>query len=301
MLIPDMEPMAGLRGELRWREPLARYTSWRVGGPAERLYRAADLDDLRGFLGRLPTDAPVFWLGLGSNLLIRDGGIRGAVVVTQGVLQRLELTGPRTLRVEAGVPCAKVARFSTRHELAGVEFLAGIPGLMGGALAMNAGAWGEDTWSWVERVETLDRRGQCHWRTPADYRIDYRSVEGQTDEWFIAAHLRLMPGNGERSRAYIRDLLARRTHAQPVGVPSCGSVFRNPPGDFAARLIETADLKGARFGAAQVSCKHANFIINTGNARAADLEALIEQVKTKVAQVHGITLVPEVRIVGEQS
>lgn len=300
MLIPGVEMEIDLRGQLRLNAPLARYTSWRVGGPAERLYRAADMDDLGIFLARLPADEPLFWLGLGSNLLIRDSGIRGTVIVTQGVLQQLELTGPRTLRVEAGVPCAKVARFSVRHDLAGVEFLAGIPGLMGGALAMNAGAWGEDTWSWVEAVETLDRQGQRHWRTRADYRIDYRTVMGEPDEWFVAAHLRLLPGNGDRSRAYIRDLLARRARTQPLGVASCGSVFRNPPGDFAARLIETAGLKHACIGGARVSSKHANFIINTGNAKAADLEALIHQIVTKVAQVHGVALVPEVRIVGEQ-
>ena len=288
-----------LRGELRLSEPLARHTSWRVGGPADRFYRPADLADLCVFLSRLPPDEPVFWLGLGSNLLVRDGGLRGTVIATQGALQGLTLSALTTLRVEAGVPCAKVARYAAAQHLTGAEFLAGIPGVMGGALAMNAGAWGGDTWSLVTKVETVDRRGVWRRRPPTDYVIAYRQVRGPAEEGFVAAHLRLQPGDGAAARRRIRELLARRALTQPLGQPSCGSVFRNPPGDHAARLIEAAGLKGHRLGAAAVSTQHANFIINTGGASAAELEALIHQVADTVARVHGVRLIPEVRIVGE--
>ena len=288
-----------LRGELRLAEPLARYTSWRVGGPADRFYRPADLADLCVFLSRLPPDEPLFWLGLGSNLLVRDGGIRGTVIALQGALQGLTLSAPATLRVEAGVPCAKVARYAAAQQLTGAEFLAGIPGVMGGALAMNAGAWGGETWSLVTAVETVDQHGLLRQRSPADYAIAYRHVQGPTGEGFVAAHLRLQPGDGVAAHRRIRELLERRARSQPMGQPSCGSVFRNPPGDHAARLIEAAGLKGSHIGAACVSTKHANFIINTGGASAAELEALIHHVADTVARVHGVHLIPEARIVGE--
>ena len=290
-----------LRGELRFNEPLSRYTSWRVGGPADRFYRAAGLVDLRVFLHALPEGEPVFWLGLGSNLLVRDGGIRGTVIATQGALQSMECTGEHSLRIEAGVPGAKAARFAARHDLVGVEFLAGIPGTLGGALAMNAGAWGGEIWPHVSAVETIDRHGEIRTRPATDYRFGYREVLGPIEEWFVAVHLDLTSGDGAASLARIRDLLDRRARTQPVRQPSCGSVFRNPPGDHAARLIETAGLKGARIGGACVSTKHANFIINTGKATAADLEALIQKVGDTVAEVHGVRLIPEVRVVGERT
>lgn len=294
-----LDRQANLRGELRLEEPLAQYTSWRVGGPAARFYRPADLEDLQMFLASLPADEPLLWLGLGSNLLVRDGGIRGTVIATQGALLGLAVTGERTLRVGVGVPCAKVARFSASQQLTGAEFLAGIPGVMGGALAMNAGAWGGETWTRIAAVETIDRRGQVRQRLPADYAIGYRQVRGPAEEWFVAAHLRLEPGDGVASLARIRELLERRSQTQPTGVASCGSVFRNPPNDHAARLIERAGLKGVCIGGACVSTKHANFILNTGKATAADLEALVRRVMGTVAQVHGVELIPEVRIVGE--
>jgi len=294
-----LDRQANLRGELRLEEPLAQYTSWRVGGPAARFYRPADLEDLQMFLASLPADEPLLWLGLGSNLLVRDGGIRGTVIATHGALLGLAVTGERTLRVGVGVPCAKVARFSASQQLTGAEFLAGIPGVMGGALAMNAGAWGGETWTRIAAVETIDRRGQVRQRLPADYAIGYRHVRGPAEEWFVAAHLRLEPGDGVASLARIRELLERRSQTQPTGVASCGSVFRNPPNDHAARLIERAGLKGVCIGGACVSTKHANFILNTGKATAADLEALVRRVMGTVAQVHGVELIPEVRIVGE--
>jgi UDP-N-acetylmuramate dehydrogenase len=289
----------GLRGELRFNEPLAHHTSWRVGGPADRFYRPADLEDLQLFLAGLPADEPLFWLGLGSNLLVRDGGIRGTVIATHGALGGLALNGKSGLRVEAGVPCAKVARFSARLGLGGVEFLAGIPGVMGGALTMNAGAWGEETWNRVVAVATVDRRGELRWRQSNDYETGYRHVRGPQEEWFVAAHLCLELSDAAACGERVRQLLERRSAVQPTGVASCGSVFRNPPGDHAARLIDTAGLKGVAVGAACVSTKHANFILNTGGSRAADFEALMERVMNTIARVHGVVLLPEVRVVGE--
>ncbi len=293
------ESMSELRGDLKLNEPMAAHTSWRAGGPADRCYRPADLQDLQQFLMTLPVDEPLYWVGLGSNLLVRDGGIRGTAILPFGGLDTLKLLEGDKLRAGAGVACAKVARRAARAALVGAEFLAGIPGTMGGALAMNAGAFGGETWSLVSSVQTLDRSGELHVRTPDSYQISYRSVAGPEDEWFVAADLQLKSGDGAAAQARIKELLERRAATQPTQQPSCGSVFRNPPHDFAARLIESCGLKGERIGNAQVSEKHANFIVNLGQARAADIEALIRYVQSQVKQKHGVWLEPEVRIVGE--
>lgn len=288
-----------LRGELLIDESMARHTTWRVGGPADHYYRPADLDDLCAYLAQLPADEPLTWIGLGSNLLVRDGGIRGSVIALSGMLNGLEQLDAEHIRVEAGVSCAKAARFATRHNLEGAEFLAGIPGTMGGALAMNAGAFGGVTWPIVERVTSIDRQGRLHERSPSEYRIGYRSVQGPRDEWFVSAVLKLVPGDGEAAHQRIRQLLAKRGETQPTSQPSCGSVFRNPAGDHAARLIEASGLKGYCIGGACVSDKHANFIINTGNASAADIERLIAHVATTVRQRQGVELQAEVHVIGE--
>jgi len=288
-----------LRGQLRHNEPLAKYTTWRVGGPAQWLYEPADLTDLMAFLPRVPDSLPLFWLGLGSNLLIRDGGIRGVVIATSGVLNEIKVLDNNLLRVEAGVSCAKVARVTARENLGGAEFLAGIPGTMGGALAMNAGAWGGETWQLVQTVETLDKTGTLRQRTPQDYEIGYRSVKSHFNEWFVAATLQLIPNVDSSGQERIKELLARRNATQPIGLPSCGSVFRNPPGDYAARLIEQDGWKGYRLGGAGVSEKHANFIINENQATASEIESLIAKIQTSVAEHFGVHLVCEVKIVGE--
>jgi len=294
-----MDPSpSGLRGRLRRNEPMARHTSWRVGGPARSFFEPADLDDLALFLASLPAEEPVFWLGLGSNLLVRDGGIPGTVVQTSGLLNELQRLDDCRLRVEAGVACAKVARSASRQGLHGAEFLAGIPGTMGGALAMNAGAFGGETWAIVQAVETIDRQGARQQRWPEDYRVGYREVQGPPGEWFVAAHLNLAAGAAPEATARIRDLLRRRARTQPLGQPSCGSVFRNPEGDFAARLIESGGLKGLCVGGACVSEKHANFIVNTGDATAADIEVLMGRVASAVERQYGVRLLPEVKVVG---
>jgi UDP-N-acetylmuramate dehydrogenase len=290
----------GWSGELRYDEPMAAHSSWRTGGSARYFYQPVDVDDLCVFLAELDADEPLLWLGLGSNLLVRDGGFTGTVIYTFGALSMTEWLGADLLRAGSGVTCSKVARMTAKAGFTGVEFLAGIPGTIGGALAMNAGAFGGETWSQVEAVETVDRQGVLHTRHPQDYRIGYRNVQGPAEEWFVAAHLRLGQGDVQAAQENIRELLARRNATQPTQQYSCGSVFRNPPGDHAARLIEAAGLKGARVGAAQVSEKHANFIINTGSASATDIETLINQVQGTVEQQFSIRLEPEVRIIGDQ-
>jgi UDP-N-acetylmuramate dehydrogenase len=287
-----------LAGVLKHDEPMRKHTSWRVGGPADLFFKPADLADLQRFLRELDPRIPVFWFGLGSNLLVRDGGVRGAVVAAAGVFKGLEREGPLEVRAGSSVPCTQLARQCIRWGLGPSEFFAGIPGTLGGALAMNAGAHGGETWERVRAVKTIDRRGEVFERGADAYDVGYRSVTGPADEWFVEALLGFDPAV-EPSMETLKKLLARRKDTQPLGLPSCGSVFRNPPGDFAARLIETAGLKGHRIGGAEVSDKHANFIINRERATARDIEALIDHVQETVARVHNILLQHEVRIVGE--
>ena len=286
-----------MNGTLLRNEPMSKHTSWHAGGPADLYFTPADAADLGEFLRELPPEVPTLWIGLGSNLLVRDGGVRGAVIATHGALNALERIGERRIHAEAGVPCARIARQCIKWALGPAEFFAGIPGTLGGALAMNAGAWGGETWTRVIEVDVLDRRGTRRTRTPADYEIGYRHVRGPKHEWFIAARMEfdIKPDADE---TVIRDLLERRRQTQPIGEWSCGSVFTNPRTDHAWRLIESAGLKGHRIGDASVSTKHANFIINHGAARAADIEALIALVQKTVLQMHGIELQTEVRIVG---
>lgn len=290
---------AELKGKLLRDAPLAEYTSWRVGGPAEYLYIPANIEDLALFLRALPTEMPLLWLGLGSNVLVRDGGIPGVVIVTQGALQNMQQQDVSLVRAEAGVSCAQFARYTARLGLTGVEFMAGIPGTVGGALAMNAGCYGGETWQHVRCAETLDRQGYKHLRRAADFTVAYRQVIRPADEWFVAGYFALTLGDKEKGLAEIKALLKKRNAAQPTGLPNCGSVFRNPPGDYAARLIEQCGLKKTSLGGAYVSEKHANFIINGGHATAADIEALIAHVHAVVAKQHGVNLIPEVCILGK--
>jgi UDP-N-acetylmuramate dehydrogenase len=284
-------------GEIRHDEPMSRHTSWRVGGPAETYFKPADLDDLSDFMQQLDPGTPIFWMGLGSNLLVRDGGMPGVVISTAGVFNELERVGDQIVRAGVGVPCTQLARQCIRWGFGPSEFFAGIPGTVGGALAMNAGAHGGETWERVRQVRTIDRNGVIRQRGPDDYQIAYRSVTGPKDEWFVEATFEFDP-DVDASMDKLKSMLDRRKTTQPLGLPSCGSVFRNPPGDHAARLIEAAGLKGYRVGGAEVSEKHANFIINCGDASAADVESLIQHVQDTVAKVHGVDLVHEVRIIG---
>ncbi len=284
--------------EVLRNEPLRKHTSWRVGGPADLFYTPTTLQELQRALAELPAATPVHWLGLGSNLLVRDGGVRGAVIATSALPRELERLDEQRVRASAGLACMLLAKRCVRWQLGPAAFFAGIPGTVGGALAMNAGAFGGETWTHVESVTTIDRAGKLHDRPRAEYEIDYRTVRGPANEWFVGATFRF-EHDASSSMDAIKDLLARRSAAQPMGYPSCGSVFRNPSGDFAGRLIEQAGLKGLRRGGAMVSDKHANFILNTGKATAADIEALIAEVRAAVERTSGVQLELEVRVIGE--
>ena len=285
-------------------EPMARHTSWRTGGVAKRYVQAQSLQALAAFMTTLDKDEKILWLGLGSNTLVRDGGFDGTVIATQGVMTQLELLDENTVYVGAGVASAKLARFCSKQGLRGAEFFAGIPGLVGGALAMNAGAFGGETWPLVVEVETLNRDGEIIKRQADEFDYGYRfvksSVSSDQDEWFVSATLRLSKKPADDNTIDIKQLLAKRAQSQPTGVASCGSVFRNPEGGYAAQLIEDCGLKGKAVGGAVVSQKHANFIINENNATATDIETLIELVQKTVAEKHGVVLQPEVKIHGKK-
>ena len=301
--------MPVLRGEMRIDEPMSKHTSWRVGGHADHYYIPADLDDFANLLQGSPHES-ITVIGLGSNLLVRDGGLRSTVVALHAQLNDLRLIEQNQsgglIYAGAGVACAKVARFAARHNLAGAEFLAGIPGTVGGALAMNAGCYGSEIWEIVAQPQIINRSGHVFIRQPSEYTIGYRSVELQHEltstiepEWFAGGYLRLPHGEQTESRQRIKQLLAQRVDSQPLNQPNAGSVFRNPPGDYAARLIEACGLKGCSIGGAMISPKHANFIVNTGAATATDIEALILMVQSRVKKATAIELRQEVRIIGD--
>lgn len=289
------------QGQLLLNETLADYTTWRVGGKAKALFKPLGITDLALFLKQLPPDEPLMWLGLGSNSLIRDVGFAGTVVLTQGCLNDLSLVGDQLIRVEAGVSCAKMARFCARNDLIGGEFWAGIPGTMGGALRMNAGCFNGQTWDSVIEVETMTRTGEIRRRKPAEFEISYRHVLGLDEEWFISATCRLVKGEKAIALQLIKELLDHRAATQPTSEFNCGSVFRNPPNNHAAKLIEACGLKGKRIGGAMVSEKHANFIINhQGTASSNDIESLIQHVQQTVCEQTDIELVREVHIIGDE-
>ncbi len=284
---------------VRRNEPMSRHTSFHVGGPADLYFEPRDRLDLAGFLRALPADLPIHWLGLGSNLLVRDGGVRGAVIALHGALSRLDRISQDSVYCEAGVPAARLAKQCLKWGLTDAAWFAGIPGTLGGALAMNAGAFGGETWRHVREVEMIGRDGVVSTHSPVAFKVSYRHVESPLSErWFVAARLGF-ERRGEADEQEMRELLQRRKDTQPIGSWNCGSVFTNPAGDHAARLIEATGLKGLRIGGATVSTKHANFIINEGQASAADIEALILQVQQRVHERQGVMLTTEVRILGE--
>lgn len=290
------------RGLLIENEPLSRHTSWRVGGPARRYFEPADREDLIAFVRGLPSDEPLLWLGLGSNLLVRDGGWPGTAISLHNALGGLVEAGAMEIYAEAGVHCARLAKFAQQRSRAGLGFMAGIPGTVGGALAMNAGAWGSETWPHVAAVEVLYADGRTAWLDAAEFHHAYRHIDTPPGvAGFLGARFLTRPDpEGEHERT-TREWLARRKATQPVGKPSAGSTFRNPPGDFAARLIDSCGLKGHRVGGAEVSAMHANFILTEEGAMAADVETLIEQVRNAVRERTGVDLITEVRIVGERA
>lgn len=283
---------------VRLNASLAGYTSWGVGGCADCLFLPRDIDALSAFLAA-SDDESLMFLGYGSNVLIRDGGVRGVVVMLNPGLSEVQFHVPDELEAGAGTPCARIAKVASGKGLAGVEFLAGIPGTLGGALAMNAGAYGGELWNQVVEVCTVDRAGLVRWRSRHDYEIGYRQVRGPSNEWFVAARLKLEVDSTDAVKARVLEMLSHRGERQPVTQKTCGSVFKNPPNDYAARLIEACGLKDFAVGGARVSTKHANFIVNDDDATAADIEALIDAVRTRVERKMGVKLELEVRIIGD--
>ncbi len=291
--------LEGVEGVLLHDEPMDRHTSWRVGGKAEMFYVPTDKASLVQLMCQLPGNVPVFWFGLGSNLLVRDAGIPGMVVCTFKGMDEIERVDKESVYAQAGVASAKLAKFCARRGLVGAEFLAGIPGSFGGAVAMNAGAFGGDTWSMIERIECLDREGNIAWFEKSEISYQYRYVDLPENNWIIGAQIKLKSIKGLDLGRRIRELLKTRGSSQPVQSANAGSVFKNPENDHAARLLEEVGMKGRAIGGAEYSTKHANFIINKGNANASDIEALIELGRKAVKQRFGIELEPEVRIVGQ--
>ncbi len=292
-----------VKGKILYQVPLSRYTSLHVGGIADIMMYPANLTELQQVINVCRTEnVPYFILGRGSNLVIRDGGIRGIVIKLSRSFKKIKIVkefGNHVgLLVEAGVSLSRLLTYSVSRGLSGMEFTSGIPGSLGGALAMNAGAFGGETWSHVVSVETIDRDGNVHKRDADEYQVGYRSVSGPADEWFTAAIFQFEQGDGSAASEAIKKLLARRAETQPMGAASCGSVFTNPDNDHAARLIESCGLKGYRIGGAVVSEKHANFIINDNNASTDDIESLIKYVQNTVLNQQGVELQTEVRIVG---
>jgi len=287
-----------VRGKLAFDEPMMAYNTWGVGGRAQCVFQPADMADLQSFFKQYDGALPFFWMGLGSNVLIPDEGLSGVVVVSHPGLQKISYEEGYSVYVEAGVACSKLARNSVKHGLQGIEFMAGIPGTVGGALAMNAGAFGGCTWEHVQSLEVITRAGEVQQRPADEFKVSYRSVETAADEWFVAAHFQLSPAKEDEESVSIRELLAKRNDSQPIGEKNCGSVFKNPPGLFAAKMIEECGLKGLKIGGAEISPKHANFITNTGNASATDITQLMSTVMSTVKKQYGIELEPEVRLLG---
>ncbi len=292
--------MAGLNGELRKNEPMSSHTSWRTGGRASWFYTPKDIADLGNFLKRLPKEIKVAWCGLGSNLLVRDGGFDGVVISTNKGLKDLWQAEDQGVYAQAGVPGPKLAKFAVKRSLGGAEFMVGIPGTVGGALAMNAGCFGSETWGIVRYADTINRMGELQRKTADQVRWSYRTVDLDTCEWFIGAEFEMISCQPEEGQARIRHYLKKRAATQPIQTANAGSVFRNPESRYAAQLIDSAGLKGYVVGNARVSPMHANFIENTGQANAQDIESLIGYVTERVAKVHGVDLELEVRIIGNR-
>jgi UDP-N-acetylmuramate dehydrogenase len=316
--------VTNIKGDIKENEPMSLHTTWKVGGKARLYFQPENVQDLQNFLNILnqyQQHHNLLWLGLGSNVLIRDKGYNGIVINTVGKFKKIEFIknakdessineGNDYLMVsaESGVSCSKFSREMAKVGLLGAEFFSGIPGSMGGAMAMNAGAFGNECWNNLHEVETIDDKGQIYNRKSSDFNVSYRQVEGlkKTEnsicEWFLKGIFKY-PQNMSKvieSKEKIKKLLEKRNQTQPIQFANAGSVFKNPQGNFAARLIELCGLKNQSIGDAKISQKHANFIINEGSATAEDIELLMRKVQQQVFEKFSIKLEPEIRIYGER-
>lgn len=285
------------RGRLTADAPLGPQTWFGTGGPAEVLFRPADVEDLALFLAALPADVPAMVLGVGSNLLVRDGGVKGVVIRLMRGFTGIVVEGHEVV-AGAGAPDLNVALMARDHALAGLEFLSGIPGTIGGAFPTNAGAYGSDLSQVLVSAEAVDRAGRVHRVTPRELGFSYRHSEAPADWIFTSARLKATPGDQLAIARRIAEIDTARSESQPRSRTG-GSTFMNPPGQKAWELIDRAGCRGLRIGAAQVSEKHTNFLINTGDATAAEIEALGEEVRRRVFEHSGVRLDWEIRRIGE--
>ena len=281
---------------------LADYTSWKIGGPADIFFMPNSRSDLSHFLGEYDDD--VVWLGNGTNVLVRDGGIRGAVISTRKSFNEIELIDKTSCKVEAGVSCFELAMYATKNNFGPAAFFSGIPGSIGGALVMNAGCFGHETWEFVKSVEVIDRIGDIYHLDAKEYSISYRSVKNPSrydrfmpPVWFLSCKM-AFPDRGTTTVEELKSLRDSRIERQPLTENTCGSVFKNPDGNYAGDLIERSGLKGFRVGGCAISEKHANFIVNDKEATARDIETLINYIQNTVKDQFGIRLETEVRIIG---
>ncbi|HUS63259.1 MAG TPA: UDP-N-acetylmuramate dehydrogenase [Kofleriaceae bacterium] len=297
----DRAHLAGLAGKnVAFDEPMARHTTLRIGGPADAWFTPGTVDELRAVVAACAARGiPLLAVGGGSNLLVRDGGIRGVAVATRN-LRGLERIGATGVRVEAGVSTGKLLSSATGWELGGLEFLGGVPGSVGGGLVMNAGTYlGEFTNVTTEVRSVRLRDGELVVRDHAACKFVYRGSALPPDEVVVEGRLELQPRPRAEIEADVRGLRDRRKDREPQKVSNAGSVFKNPPGDFAGRLIEAAGMKGTRVGGAECSPVHANWFVNHGGATAADMLELIRIARAKVEEAHGVRLELEWKVIGE--
>ena len=292
------EELPAVRGKLLFDEPLAPFTWFRVGGPADVLFLPADTEDLAHFVAGLPAEAPVTVLGVGSNVIVRDGGIKGVVIRLMRGFTAVTVEGNEVV-AGAGAPDLNVALTARDHALAGLEFLSGIPGTIGGAFPTNAGAYGGELAEVLVSAEIVDRSGATRTVTPAELGLSYRHSTAPADWIFTSARLRAGPGDQLAVARRIADIEAARAESQPRSRTG-GSTFANPPNLKAWELIDRSGCRGLRIGDAQVSEKHCNFLINLGAATAADIESLGEEVRSRVFEHSGVLLHWEIRRIGER-
>lgn len=297
MSAPLLSRLPQIRGSYAENAALKDLVWFRAAGPAEVLFRPADLDDLRSFVASKPADIPLTVIGVGSNLLIRDGGIPGVVLRLPGAFGKIERVSNTRMRAGAAALDAAVARAAADAGIAGLEFLRGIPGTIGGALTMNAGCYGTETKDVFVEARAINQKGELLTLGPAEMGFRYRHSQPQ-NMIYVDAMLEGRPGQPDAIRARMEELVAQRESTQPVRSKTGGSTFTNPPGHKAWQLIDQAGCRGLLHGAAQVSEKHCNFLINTGDASAGDIEALGEEVRARVKAKFGVQLEWEIKRIG---
>ena len=280
-----------------YNELLSKHTAWKVGGPADIFFTPQNRDDLSNFL-KSNHGKQITWLGNGTNVLVRDGGIRGAVISTKKSIDKINMETKNSCRVEAGASCMDLALFAEKNQLGPAAFFSGIPGSIGGALTMNAGSFGMETWDLVKEVEVINEKGGISFIEKESFKIAYRAVTFPFRLWFLSCSM-FLSSDEETTKDNLIELRNQRIKTQPLSEDTCGSVFKNPPGNFAGALIEGSGLKGFKIGSASISEQHANFIVNEGGATAGDIENLINHARQVVKKNYDIDLQPEVRIIGE--